>query len=156
VGVMRVAKKGNGEMSNSSKFRHGENAEDISKYLIEFTEHRANETKIVKCKKCTADSFTFEFDEAEGAIEVTCDKCGEKWLLLDSDEFWEDCEDIAQAQCPECECENFNVGVAFERRDDGDVKWVYVGARCTGCGLIGLFVDWKIDYSPTDDLVLNA
>jgi hypothetical protein len=27
-------------------------------------------------------------------------------------------------------------------------KWITVGARCASCGMLGAYVDWKIDYAP--------
>jgi hypothetical protein len=29
-----------------------------------------------------------------------------------------------------------------------DVRWVSVGQRCTNCGTLGSFVDWKVGYVP--------
>ena len=43
----------------------------------------------------------------------------------------------------------------FIRRDSGSVKWVYIGSRCANCGVLGSFLDWKIDYEPTDETENN-
>lgn len=40
--------------------------------------------------------------------------------------------------------------IGFIRRENGNVKWVYVGNRCIECGTLGSCLDWKIDYEPTD------
>ena len=53
--------------------------------------------------------------------------------------------------CP-CGGETFEVAVGFALRDGGDVKWVSVGLRCTIDGTLGVYADWKIDYSPTTAL----
>ena len=46
--------------------------------------------------------------------------------------------------CPE--------GLRFAVRDDGDINWVSVGLRCLADGVVGVYADWKIDYSPAQDL----
>jgi hypothetical protein len=65
-------------------------------------------------------------------------------LILDADP--------GDAACP-CGGEIFNVAVGFALRDDGDVRWVYVGLRCTKDGILGVYADWKIDFSPTVHLL---
>ena len=49
----------------------------------------------------------------------------------------------------------YNVKVGFVRRENGSVKWVYIGNRCTACGTLGSYLDWKIDYEPTDEMEQN-
>ena len=34
-----------------------------------------------------------------------------------------------------------------------DVSWISAGNRCTKCGTLGSFVDWKIGYGPSDQLL---
>jgi hypothetical protein len=68
-----------------------------------------------------------------------------------------DSADTAEVAVPEecaCPCggETFQVAVGFALRDDGDVRWVSVGLRCTTDGTLGVYADWKIDYSPTNAL----
>lgn len=80
-----------------------------------------------------------------------CDACGATAFIADSKEYWEDAEP-GEAACP-CGSERFETGVAFSIRDDGEVCWVTVGARCMSCGVLGVYADWKIDYSPSDHLL---
>ena len=48
----------------------------------------------------------------------------------------------------------FNIGVGFALfTDSNDIRWSYVGLRCVGCGLLGCVADWKIDYSPSCQLL---
>jgi hypothetical protein len=76
--------------------------------------------------------------------------CGASAFLCDSEEYWDDA-DPDDAACP-CGGEVLEIGVAFSLRDDGDVRWITVGGRCVACGVLGVYTDWKIDYSPTGHL----
>jgi len=41
------------------------------------------------------------------------------------------------------------------RRANGQVRWVWLGSRCTCCHTLGSAFDWKIDYEPTDEMEKN-
>lgn len=59
-------------------------------------------------------------------------------------------------KCSVCkQCKQFNVRIGFDRRENGDVRWVYEGERCVNCGTLGSFLDWKIDYGPTAEMEQN-
>lgn len=59
-------------------------------------------------------------------------------------------------KCSVCKTgKQYNVRVGFIRRDNGSVKWVYIGNRCMNCGTLGSYLDWKIDYEPTDAMEQN-
>jgi hypothetical protein len=79
--------------------------------------------------------------------------CARQAFIADSDEY-SDKAAPGGAQFP-CAEEAFELGVAFSLREGGDVRWITVGGRCVACGILGAYVDWKIDYSPTD-LLLTA
>jgi hypothetical protein len=38
------------------------------------------------------------------------------------------------------------------RARDGSIRWVYLALRCVHDGVLGVYADWKIDYSPSDHL----
>jgi ribosomal protein S27E len=141
-------------IDKSKKFWSGDCAEDIIEYLNEYTQNEVKKIVIVKCNECGLQDFTFQLDDSEGAIEVTCVNCNKKRLLLDSEDYWDDCEP-EEAKCSVCKKDFYNIGVGFVYRDDGDVKWVYIGNRCINCGVLGSWGDWKIDYDPTDNLEKN-
>ncbi|GAA3526028.1 hypothetical protein [Nocardioides daeguensis] len=103
------------------------------------------------CSTCEGDVFTLRVDDEEGCAERTCTACGAVTLMLDSVEIVEQAE-LRACACP-CGGESFNVAVGYLVRADGDVGWVYVGARCAADGLLGVYADWKIDYGPSDHLV---
>jgi len=144
-------------IDKSREYWYGDCAEDIDEYLIGFVNEDPDnddmiaKTGIATCDNCGSDSFNIEIDIDEGAIEVECVDCGEKRLLLDSNENWEDC-DPAGLECPLCECKAHNVAGGFVFRDNGDVKWIYIGTRCIECGVLSSPVDWEINYSPADGM----
>ena len=137
---------------------------------------------------------------------MKCAACGVKKILLDGEEYWEDARPRLK-RCPVCkESKTFQVRAGFLRRENGDVRWVYIGERCTACGTLGSyppgcprssifwigrsrqllrtrkfakcsvykrvaapqgfwrctacgtlgsFLDWKVDYSPTGEMEKN-
>ena len=74
--------------------------------------------------------------------------------MLDSGDY-EDEAKPGDAACP-CGGESFEVAVGFALRDDGDIRWVSIGLRCVDDGLLGVYSDWKIDYSSTDELPVRV
>jgi len=142
-------------IDKGKKYWHGDSPEDIIEYLDEYSESEIDKVVITKCRQCSSDIFTFKADSFEGAIEVTCIACKEKRLLLDSEEHWDECEP-EEASCPKCKESQFNVAIGFVHRESGEVKWVYIGNRCAKCGVLGSCGDWKINYSPTDEMENNA
>lgn len=133
----------------------GYNQKDIDKYLRIYSEEKDIDIKDVICHKCGNDSFNLIIDQDEGVIQVKCTKCETEKILLDCEEYWEDAEPELQV-CPVCnKGESFNVKVGFVRRENGSVKWVYIGNRCTKCKSLGSYLDWKISYEPTTKMEQN-
>lgn len=91
-------------------------------------------------------------DDAEGAVVRRCVRCQAEVVMLDSHEALEGAE-LGDATCP-CGHAEFDVAVGFSMRSDAsEVRWVSVGLRCRRDGLIGVYTDWKIDYSPSGHLL---
>ncbi|TJZ90687.1 hypothetical protein [Actinacidiphila oryziradicis] len=103
------------------------------------------------CSACDGRVFFVLVDDIEGGAERECSACGSRAFIADSEEFWEDADPRA-AGCP-CGSEEFEAAIAFSLADDGSVRWVTVGLRCRQDGVLGVYADWKIDYSPTDHLL---
>lgn len=103
------------------------------------------------CSECGGRLFSMLVDDDEGAAERECVGCGGRAFIGDSEEFWEDA-DPGAAACP-CGGEDFEAAVAFSMDSEGSVRWVTVGLRCGQDGAMGVYVDWKIDYRPTDHLL---
>lgn len=142
-------------IDKSKKYWTGDSAEDISEWLRLYAEDDSMDVKPVICHTCGNDSFVLRVDQDEGAIQVKCTACGTKKILLDCDDIWEDAKP-KRRWCPVCKIsKSHNVRVGFVRRENGSVKWVYIGSRCTRCGTLGSYLDWKIDYEPTDEMEQN-
>ena len=131
----------------------GDSAADLDDYLREFTADGYPVERVVhaRCERCQGTVFLVGLDEEEGAAERCCTGCDTVVALLDSADHLADA-DVEDAACP-CGGEEFNVAVGFAFHDDGDVRWVYLGLRCAADGVLGCYADWKIDYSPSADLV---
>ncbi len=141
-----------GLIDRSGQWWKGEDFGDLTQYLNEFTAENYPADRIGRsvCGACGGTGFRLSFDDEEGGAQRTCVACGASAFLGDSEEYWDDAEPD-DAECP-CGGEQFEVGVAFSLRDDGDVRWITVGGRCVACGVLGVYTDWKIDYSPTGHL----
>ena len=133
----------------------GDKPNDIDEYLRNYSEDEGIDIKPVICGNCRNTVFGVLADQDVGAIAVKCQRCGQKKILLDCEEVYEDAEPV-QMKCPACgKGKEHNVKVGFIRRENGSVKWVYIGNRCVNCGALGSFLDWKIDYEPTDEMERN-
>ena len=142
-------------IDKSRKYWHGDCADDIDEYLREYTEIPDIDIKPVICHSCGSDALELHIDYDEEAIQVKCPKCGEKKILLDCQEIWENAKPKLR-RCAVCKIsKKHNVRVGFVRRETGEVKWVYIGSRCTKCGVLASYLDWQINYGPTDEMERN-
>lgn len=113
--------------------------------------HRVEHATCAVCADPTA-GFTVALDDAEGVAVRRCVRCHGEVVMLDSMDALEDAE-LGEATCP-CGHAEFDVAVGFSLRPAGDeVRWVSVALRCRGDGFIGVYTDWKIDYSPSGHLL---
>ena len=139
----------------TKKYWTGDSVDDINEYLREYSEVDAIDVKPIICHSCGNDAFELRVDYDEDAIQVKCTKCGTKKILLDCDEVWETASPKL-CKCSVCKSnKEYNVRVGFVRRENGSVKWVYIGNRCTKCGVLGSYLDWKVSYEPTDEMENN-
>lgn len=137
-------------IDKTKKYWSGDCAADIDEYLRAYTELSDLDVKPVCCS-CGSDTFTILVDQDEGAVLLKCTQCAEEKFLLDSEEYWPSCTPKAGI-CRLCKGAEYNVRVGFVRKENGNIEWIYVGNRCTECGALGSYVDWGIDYKPTDEL----
>jgi hypothetical protein len=144
---MRVA------IDKSGDAWRGEDAADLAAFLRNFEAggYRVSQVVAAGCPGCAGKVFRLRADADEGCAERTCAECDKTALMLDSEDYW----DGAMPEEVRCRCgaDLFEVAVAFSTRANGDVRWVSVGMRCTGDGVLGCCADWKIDYSPSADLL---
>jgi hypothetical protein len=139
-------------IDKSGKWWRGTTAEDLDAFLSDYTtsaSYAANRFEHPRCT-CGEDRFALEVDDEQGCARRTCAACGEQHFMLDSDEYSSDAS-LEECACP-CGGETFQLAVAFSHRAEGSIKWVTIGARCTACGVLGAYTDWKIDYEPAGHL----
>jgi hypothetical protein len=129
----------------------GTNATDVDEYLRSYTEEGYPATRFEQ-SRCTCGSHVFrlEADDVEGCARRTCAECGLPRFICDSNEIAGDAT-LAAITCP-CEASEFELVVGFSHREDGNIRWISVGARCVRCGALGCPVEWEIDYAPTAQL----
>ncbi|MBQ8688171.1 MAG: hypothetical protein IJ512_06435 [Ruminococcus sp.] len=142
-------------IDTTKKYWTGDSAEDVDEYLRQYSEDDNIDVKPVICRSCGNDFLELRVDRNAAAIQVKCPECGAKKILLDCDEVWQEAKPRLR-KCSVCKnCKQYNVRVGFIRRDNGSAKWVYIGNRCTNCGTLGSYLDWKICYEPTDEMEQN-
>jgi hypothetical protein len=127
---------------------------DLAEYLRELTADGYPADRIVQsiCA-CGHTAFRLLADQDEGCARRQCAACGEVAFICDSAEYWEEAEP-EKVRCPR-KHDVFDVGVGFSMRADepDEVKRITVGTRCVNCGTLASPVDWKIDYSPSSQLL---
>lgn len=142
-------------IDRSKRYWTGDSPADIEEWLRLYVPEETLDIKPVVCHGCGGDVFRLRVDQDEGVIQVVCTACGAKKILLDGEDYWADARPRLR-RCPVCKsCRDYNVDVGFARRKNGSVKWVYIVNRCTGCGTLGSYLDWKVDYEPTDGMERN-
>jgi hypothetical protein len=143
-------------IDRAGKWWTGTDFADVAQYLREYTAAGYPADEIVQSAcTCGRSVFRLEGDPDEGCVRRTCASCRAQAFIGDSGDSWDDAAPVKLA-CRGCRGRLFEVGVAFAKREDGEVRWITVGERCIRCGVLGSFVDWKIDYSPTDHLLTQA
>ena len=133
----------------------GTEAADLDEYLRLFAAGGYDVAEVVHaaCAACgrSASGFAVALDDEQGAAVRRCLSCHNEIPMLDSVDYLDDAE-LGDAACP-CGHEAFDVAVGFALRNDAEVGWVSVGLRCHNDGLLGVYADWKIDYSPSRHLL---
>lgn len=153
-------------INTSGKWDVGSEPADINTYLIRFVKaeggYPIDAFRLAKCH-CGSLEFNVEADGNEGCAKRTCIKCSKEHLICDSSEYWEDAEPEL-CSCTECKSTKYNIGVGFSFRNSKksiaslffrkkEIKWIYIGIRCSKCGILGCCADWKIDYGPSAQLM---
>ncbi len=141
-------------IDKSKKYWYGDCADDIDEYLRAYTMKDTLDVKPVVCHSCQSEALHLRIDSIEEAIQVKCPVCGYKKILLDCDEIWKEARPRLR-KCAICKEKEHNVRVGLLRRENGSVQWVYVGSRCVHCGVLASYLDWKINYEPTDKMENN-
>lgn len=135
----------------------GTEAADIEKFLVDLAAEEGTmpirQFRLVKCT-CGCLEFTLLGDADEGCAERTCTRCRSRRFICDGANYRDEAVP-EQLTCLKCKSKKFNIGVGFSLRANPapDVRWITIGQLCTHCGALGSMMDWKIDYSPSMQLL---
>lgn len=145
-------------IDTSGKWWVGSEAEDLAEYLEAYSSdsYLASVFRLSRCN-CGSLEFHLDADDSEGVARRTCVACGSQHYICESEEFWAEATP-ERWRCVECHSEQANVGVGYAMYEDDPtgVKWVYIGERCTGCGVLGCFAGWKVAESGALHLLEKA
>ena len=143
-------------IDKSGQWWKGSLPEDMDEYIHELSQQhiQAAEFRHSSCQ-CGSLEFNLRYDANEGCAVRICSACGDEQYICDSEENVSEAE-FESWVCVDCGGSNANLGVGYALRPSNDVQWVYVVSRCCSCGLLGCYADWKVDYSPSIQLLERA
>ena len=141
-------------VDTSGEWWKGTGPDDVRAFLEAYAAegYAVHDFRLARCT-CQSDVFRLEADDDEGTARRSCARCGEQRFICDSEEYWAHAAPEAW-RCVECPSETTNIGVGFSFYEDGrGIRWLYIGVRCTDCGMLGCFTGWKVGH---DDMSLLA
>ena len=144
-------------LKKRGKYRYGDSQADIRAELVRYSKanaYLAQHFADANCK-CGSKLFCLTLDDNEGAAVRTCVACNTEHPIADSDKF------LGEAQLAECACpcggEEFEITVGVSLYEDSeDVRWLYVGCRCSKCGLTAVYGDWKNEFNGYQELLARV
>lgn len=129
------------------KHHYGDSQNDIRDEVLRYSQLNAYVAQHFADAICACGSRTFRLllDDNEGAAVRVCSQCNTEHPIGDSQEFLEDAS-LEECACP-CGAESFEITIGVSLYDDSeDVKWLYLGCRCSKCGLTAVYGDWKNEF----------
>lgn len=140
-------------IDKTGKWWVGSDGTDLEEYLKAYStdSYVTHEFRLAKCS-CGNTSFSLWADDGEGTAKRICSSCDNTHFLCDSEEYRSE-ETSTEWKCIKCKCKFANIGVGFSLYEDGEVRWLYVGERCTRCGILGCVAQWKVAYAPSKQLL---
>jgi len=153
-------------IDDSGDFWYATSPKDIQSYLVTLITQDGGyvptEFRLRKCA-CTSETFELWYDAEQGTAKTKCAGCGVEEYLLDSEDYWEDSEPIKfKCLSKKLSCRipfraTCNLMLGFATTDvliedelmKDELRWVYLGIRCTRCGVLGCVADWKLNEVPS-------
>jgi hypothetical protein len=138
-------------------YSYGESQADLREEIESYAAavgYAAEHFADARCQ-CLSSRFQLSLDDNEGAAVRACVECGARHPIGDSSDYIEDAE-LEDCACP-CGCESLEitVSVSLYQRSKA-VRWFYLGCRCTACGLVAVYGDWKNEHDDYTALLANA
>jgi hypothetical protein len=141
-------------LTKRGKYRYGESQADIGDEVLKYSEvngYLAQQFAEAKCA-CGGRVFRLRLDDTEGAAVRKCVACAQEHPIGDSDDYLTDAE-LEECACP-CGVEEFEITVGVSLyADSEDVRWLYLGCRCSKCGLTAVYGDWKNEFNGYQELL---
>jgi hypothetical protein len=131
-------------LRKSGKHYYGDSQDDIRDEMLRYSQLNEYVVQHFANAICACGTRTFRLllDDSEGAAVRICTQCNNKHPIGDSQELLEDAS-LEECACP-CGAESFEITIEVSLYDNSeDVKWLYVGRRCSTCGLTAVYGDWK-------------
>jgi hypothetical protein len=130
--------------------QNGEALEDLARFLE--TQSRLCGGRYVflasRCR-CGSEAFQVHADYHEQVVRRQCRFCRCRHWLCDSGRYARRAKP-KRWDCQGCGRRIANVGVGFRLYESLDaVHWVFIGARCVGCGQLDCPLSWKIAAGPS-------
>lgn len=130
----------------------GESHDDLQMVLQLFSEEgdkpvdRFND---VVCE-CGHDSFRVSIDEEAKCAVRTCIECDESHFITQNEKSLE----VAELNQCDCFCgeQAFQFSAAMTLLSNRHhIDWLYLGLRCTACGVMGCYADWQCEPEEYSD-----
>jgi hypothetical protein len=133
-------------LEKRGEYDYGDSQADIRAEIVRYSENGyvACHFADAKCA-CGGSLFGLALDDNEGVAVRSCRVCTTDHAIGDSDEFVEDAE-LEECACP-CGAEEFEITVGVSLYEGSeDARWLYLGCRCSRCGLTAVYGDWKNEF----------
>jgi hypothetical protein len=140
-------------IDKSGKWWTSDQPQDVRGFLEAYSAegYKVDDFRLALCE-CGSEVFNLWADDDEGCAKRVCLSCAKDHFICDSEEYWADSQPV-EWKCIECGSTSANIGVGFSLYEDGEIRWLYVGERCSSCGFLGCFAGWKIAYAPSKQLL---
>jgi hypothetical protein len=134
--------------------RTGEDSDDLQHWL-EALEGApdVHRTVLLTCDNAVhgADAPTWFYVEGDASKAIArrrCLGCGKVKHLLDSEDHW---SHPPMHSCGTCGQSMFEVAVGLHIEGGEHVRWLAVGVRCVGCGMLDGLTDMTVPSLPVDE-----
>ena len=144
-------------LKKQAGYWYGTTPEDVEAEVLRYSRLSGHQAARFRASTCGCGNRTFrlESDEDAGAARRACVACEAVHWMGDSASY------AAQARLERHECVcgadafELRCGVALYDGSN-DVRWSYIGCRCTRCELVGVFADWKCESGDADAFLAKA
>ena len=134
---------------------YGDGADDVLIYLESYASVYPVHRSSVPVCECGGATFRLLADDIEGAAVRRCTDCQHEHTIGDSARYLVGAE-LEQCECP-CGDDRFQLVVGVSHYPGStDVRWAYLGARCSECSLVGCYADWKSESGDSTTYLDNA